>query len=88
MMAQPGGRQKDAPGNHQHTRLADIGNGKHQRQNAGKTAQGGDGALEPGHARSPIRFSVKWLTTPTMATRMAAMQAAEISADQIWMVCP
>ena len=88
MMAQPGGRQKDASGNHQDACLAGIGHGKNQRQNTGKAAQGGDGALEPGHARSPIRFSVKWLTTPTMATRMAAMQAAEISADQIWMVCP
>ena len=88
MMAQPGRCQKDAPGNHQDACLAGIGNGKHQCENAGKATQGSYGALKTGHARSPIRFSVKWLTTPTMATRMAAIQAAEISADQIWMVCP
>ena len=58
MMAQPGSCQKDASGNHQDTGLAGISDGEHQCQNAGKATKRGDGALEPGHARSPIRFSV------------------------------
>ena len=76
----------DGGNNKARASLATIANGQKDRHSSGQTSKSGYGTLEHGHARSPIRFRVTWLTKLTTPTRRAAMQAAEISADQIWMV--
>ena len=88
MMAQSRAGKQQACDNHRQSGRGHIAYGQKKRHQRGDAAKSGDCALEPGHARSPIRLSVTWLTKPTTPTSMAAMHAAEISADQIWMVCP